>query len=229
MRSARPGDVPRSAEQPHPPPPSSYPRSGHSTTAQGQPGPTPTACRAQPLHPARPITQSPDPFARPRRSLASAPPSSLNFRSRHRPEVTADADGPDKASGRVQQLVHLPGRHLILADLDASPPGLDTALISSPAPYFPGKDTRCSRRRCRRRPHQHAPTDRPPCGSSERPHPNTRDPPLRRDRSSSAPRSVIRRNRAAGSLSLHPPCSPVTEDRWINGAEQTAPDPEIRQ
>ena len=42
-----------------------------------------------------------------------------------------------------------------------------------------------------------------------------------------SPRSVIRRNRAAGSLSLHPPCSPVTEDRWINGAEQTAPDPEI--
>ena len=36
------------------------------------------------------------------------------------------------------------------------PLGLDTAPTSSLAPYFPGKDTGCSGRRCRRRPHQYA-------------------------------------------------------------------------
>ena len=45
---------------------------------------------------------------------------------------------------------------LSLRTLACLPLGLDTAPTSSQAPYFPGKDTGCSGRRCRRRPHQYA-------------------------------------------------------------------------
>lgn len=72
--------------------------------------------------------------------------------------IRKDTNGPDQASDTDQDSAHLPGRILVLTDLDVPAPGLGHGphLLS-------GKDTECSGGGRRGRPHQHATqTTRPP-------------------------------------------------------------------
>ena len=80
--------------------------------------------------------------------------------------IRKDTNGPDQASDADQHGAHLPGRLLVLANLDVVPAlglGHGPHLLSDSL-FLPGKDTGCSGGGgCRRRPHQHATqTIRPP-------------------------------------------------------------------
>ena len=55
--------------------------------------------------------------------------------------IHKDTDGPDRASDGVKYFAHLPGRFLVLVDFGVPALGRVTALTSSLAASFPGKDT----------------------------------------------------------------------------------------
>ena len=55
--------------------------------------------------------------------------------------IHKDTDGPDQASDGVKYFAHLPGLFLVLAGFGVPALGRVTALTSSLAASFPGKDT----------------------------------------------------------------------------------------